>query len=263
MDPLKQEKPAGLLFFHQGWTDICNSISLIYWYLQKYQQVYVLIRKDAYPLLSFATQNVRAHVLLLPVEKDVLDTISVDTILKTIQFPHTSVHTLFHGIHDQFREDSYRGAFFLPYFQEVCFVRKFYEPYHIPYSVRIDFFNIARNKEIEGARYREFTAKHGSSYILYHEVELPSSLKNSSTCINLANSSEQFFDMISVLEHAQEIHLLDSVWASIVYLLHLRHGLFKSIPIHIYCLRGYTKMFEEPYSSPSIHVHTTAPEHKG
>jgi hypothetical protein len=249
---------AGILYFHQGWTDICNSISLIYWYLQTYQHIYVLLRADAKELVSFATENVRDRVTVLPVDKDVLDLISPEHIVNTITFPYPTVDRLYHGQHDRFRCDKYTGAFFSPQFAEACFVRKFYEPYDIPYSVRIDFFNIHRNKELEGGRYRDFTAAHGSNYVLYHEVELPMALKQETPCVNLAHSTTKFFDMITVLEHAKEIHVLDSVWASILYLLHFRHGLFKTIPIHIYCLRGYTTMFEEPRKSPSIHIHLAA-----
>ena len=52
--------------------------------------------------------------------------------------------------------------------------------------------------------------------------------------------------MIKVLENAIEIHLLDSVWGTFVYLLDSKYNLFKNKKSIFYAKRVYSTMFKEP-----------------
>jgi hypothetical protein len=52
--------------------------------------------------------------------------------------------------------------------------------------------------------------------------------------------------MIKVLVNAIEIHLLDSSWGAICYLLDAKYKLFQNKKIYLYANRGYSKMFIEP-----------------
>jgi len=62
----------------------------------------------------------------------------------------------------------------------------------------------------------------------------------------LNNITEIFFDMIKVLENSIEIHLIDSVWGALIYLLDAKHNLFKNKNIYLYAFRKHHKMFTEP-----------------
>jgi len=52
--------------------------------------------------------------------------------------------------------------------------------------------------------------------------------------------------MITVLENALEIHLLDSVWGAFIYQLDAKYKLFKNKKIILYADRGYKPMFTRP-----------------
>jgi len=117
---------------------------------------------------------------------------------------------------------------------------------------RINYFNLNRNIELEEKLYNDFISTHGNDYVLYHEdagrdIILDKNNFNSNyRWIDLDKTTYTFFDYIKILENSKEIHLIDSVWAAIVYLLDSRYGLFKHIPIRVNCLRGYKPMFLEP-----------------
>jgi hypothetical protein len=101
-----------------------------------------------------------------------------------------------------------------------------------PYSTRIDDFTFTRNHELENIVYQNFINKYGKEYILYHEVvkdqaEIIKEYGEPKKTINLNRISDTFFDMISILENALEIHLLDSVWGAFVYQLNAKYKLFK------------------------------------
>ena len=64
--------------------------------------------------------------------------------------------------------------------------------------------------------------------------------------INLNKISNIFFDYIKVLENAIEIHLLDSVWGTFIYMLDSKYKLFQNKKIYLYANRGYIAMFIDP-----------------
>ena len=48
---------SGLLYFHQGFTDIINSLPLIDYYMNKhlYEHIYIVIREDAFNITIIFT----------------------------------------------------------------------------------------------------------------------------------------------------------------------------------------------------------------
>ena len=59
----------GILYFHQGWTDIINCLPLATFYSKTYDKVYVLMRKDAKDLVDFYVRGTNIQ----PVYIDKLD----------------------------------------------------------------------------------------------------------------------------------------------------------------------------------------------
>jgi hypothetical protein len=133
------------------------------------------------------------------------------------------------------------------------FVKCFYELYDIPLKVKIDYFNLKRDEDIEEKIYNNFIEKYGKKYILNHEIDFSSENKDIS-CVNLNEISEIFFDYIKVLENSIEFHLLDSSWGALIYILDCKYGLFKDKKIYLYAKRGYTKMFTEPILLPNWEI---------
>jgi hypothetical protein len=243
----------GYLYFHQGWTDIINQLSLISYYSERYENICCIMRKDAKPLLDFYTRPL-TNVEMLYSNYVGINNCSYDR--KILEEPNIEI--LFHGLFDVHRSGHEKKCSDLP--KPKFFVNRFYECYGIDYKERVDSFSIKRDFESENFLYDNFTKLHGKKYILHHfsnNSENITSIDNNllnllqtkilnNNSINLNNKTNVFFDYIKILENSHEMHLMDSVWASIVYHLDSKYGLFKNIPIYIYCLRGYTEMFTQP-----------------
>jgi len=242
----------GLLFFHQGWTDIFNSLGLIGWYLKTYDKLKVLIRIDAMPLLDCYCQQFGDRVELEYQPKELLD--------MKINFSMYSCDLLFHGVHNKFRVDCYKDRFVDT--THYNFVNTFYTLYDIPATARIDEFRIERDLELEDKNYNEFIKTYCTNYRLYHTiVPLPSDDPTLQT-VDLNQSSDIFFDSIKILINAKELHLLDSSWASFVYLVDAKYRLFQHISVKIYCARKYIDIFSDPITLPNWTFHVVA-ENRG
>lgn len=240
----------GILYFHQGWTDIMNCLGLITYYCNKYDKIYVVMRKDAKPMLDFYIKDIK-NIEMLYEHKDYLDLINIHHFL--YKYPKLKLDLpdlLTIGNHDVNRNDEYKYMF-AKHPNSTFFVEKFYICYNIPYSTRIDDFTFTRNHELEKIVYKNFINKYGNDYILYHEVvkdqaQIVKEYGEPKKTINLNNISDTFFDIILVLENALEIHLLDSVWGAFIYQLDAKYKLFKHKKITLYAKRGYKQMFTRP-----------------
>ena len=234
---------TGILYFHQGWTDIINCLALINYYRNLYDKIYLIIRNDSYELINFYTKDI-TNIQILYEEKQNIDDNGIQFVInKYNNINLNNVDFLGIGCHDSSRRDQYNNKF---RFIDNCFVKGFYLSYDIPYIERINSFNISRDYKLEEEIYNKFINLYGNDYILYHE-----SIENYDThkkIVNLNKISNIYFDYIKVLENAIEIHLLDSSWAAICYLLDSKYKLFqnKNIPIYLYAKRNYNQMFLDP-----------------
>jgi hypothetical protein len=232
----------GVLYFHQGWTDIINCLSLINYYTSYYNKIYLVVRTDSNKIINFYTKII-TNLEIIYIDKNILDNINIVEYLNNNNL--SSCDYLFHGFHDNNRKDLYFNSFSTKIdIFNICFVKAFYEFYNINYMLRINFFNFERNHELENKIYEEFINLYGNEYILNHEIN--EVITNNIQSINLNGMSEIFFDYIKVLENAKEIHLLDSIWGAFIYLLDCRYKLFENKKIYLYAKRGYTSIFIEP-----------------
>ncbi len=247
---------SATIYFHQGFTDIINCLPLIDYYVdtKKYDNIYIVLREDAESILqSYFFNKDISMIKLVLLPKVILD--QIDIVKYMEGFLGTNlVHNmdfLIHGNFDILRHDKYKFAFHKK-MQTDFFVKALYSAYDIDYSTRINKFSINRFCEYEDQVYNDFIKEHGSNYILTHEIDIKHpSLK----VVNLNQKSETFFEYIKVIQNAKEIHLLDSVWAAIIYLLDAKYHLFADKNINVYCNRGYIKMFTEPIKLQNWKVH--------
>lgn len=238
-----------ILYFHQGWTDIFNSLALINYYCNIYKHIFLVIREDSKKIIDFYTKNL--NVTNCYFDKNNLDNLNlVHNLEKKIKNINTMDY-LGIGLLDNYRNDTYDNIF---YKYKCYFVKKFYIPYNIPYITRINNFIFNRNLELENQKYNDFVNTHGDKFILIHQDRPRNILieqfidnnNNNYKIINLNNTTEIFFDMIKILEKSIEIHLIDSVWGAFIYLLDAKYNLFKNKNIYLYPLRGHTEMFIDP-----------------
>jgi chloramphenicol O-acetyltransferase len=232
------------LFTHQGWTDIFNCLPLINYYSSKYELIYFIVRDDAQEFVNFYIKNLANVKPIYCSKSKVIDSVDIKKYLKDVHNLYTGKF-LFHGCHDIYRTDEFHKAFNQDTYD---FFEGFYVIYNIPYSVRIDFFNFERDKNIEEDRYINFINKYGEKYILHHEIHDKTSylVDNSIPYINLNNISQTFFDFIKIIENSVELHLIDSVWATLIYMIDAKYKLFSNKKIYVYCKRSHHQMFLKP-----------------
>jgi len=240
---IKYEK-IGILYFHQGWSDIINCLSLINYYSNIYDKIYLIMRNDSNLLIDFFTKNLY-NIIILYEDKNNLDIQKnrIENVINKYKIPLYS-DILCIGYHDIFRKDKNKFKYI-----DNCFVKGFYESYDIPYIVRINNFIFNRNYELEEDTYNNFIKLNGKEYILYHEVI--ENYDNNIKIVNLDKISNIFFDFIKIIENSIEIHLLDSSWAVFIYLLDCKYKLFSNKKIFLYNKRDYRKMFEDPIKLPN------------
>ena len=236
---------TGTMLFHQGWTDIINCLPLVNFFSKDFEKINLIVRDDSKPIIDYYLSQ------FSNVESCYYNKVELDNILGEITQKYNDTEILYFGVHDTFRKNKYVNSF-LNSKPNDFFVKKFYTVYDIEYSNRVSSFEIKRDIDLEEKLYNDFILTNGNDYILYHEdadrnIILDKTKFNSNyKWVDLNKSTYTFFDYIKVLENSKEIHLIDSVWAAIIYLLDSRYGLFSHIPIRVDCLRGYKPMFLEP-----------------
>ena len=226
----------GIFFTHQGWTDIINCLGLIGHYSKSYEKLVILVREDSKPFMDFYLNQFN-NVYPQYEKKENLDNYH-------FVIPD-GYDILFHGYHDQFRKDQYKLSF---HSSRGFFVKKFYEAYGITFETKIEDFSLVRDFELENIAYKNFIKSLDGDYILYHEdkytpggftgIELPKNIIESEKSINLNLITDNFFIYSEILQKSKEIHLVDSVWASVIYLIDCKYKLFENIPIFIYPFRS-------------------------
>jgi len=235
----------GTILFHQGWTDIINCLPLVNIFSKEFEKINLIVREDSKPIIDYYLSQ------FSNVKGCYYDKFELDNRLGEIVQKYNETEILFFGIHDEFRKNKYINLF-LNSKPDEFFVKKFYTVYDIEYSNRVTSFELKRDFNLEEKLYNNFISEHGNDYVLYHDdvernIILDKTNFNSNyKWVDLDKTTYTFFDYVKILENSKEIHLIDSVWAAIIYLLDSKYGLFKHIPIRVNCLRGYKPMFLEP-----------------
>jgi hypothetical protein len=221
-------------------------LSLINFYASRYNKLYVVIREDAKKLVEFYIRGIE-NVSLLSFQHDVLNSTAIHNLIGDLGI--TGYELI--GGHDSNRpgSDPYRNAYYHltnnPKLR-ISFERAVYEAYNIPYCDKILKFEVKRDIELENDTYARVVKS--EPYICFHDrvgsFYIPN--KTDYSIVELAESSELFFDYIKILKNSKEIHLIDSVWAALCYQLDAKYRIFENIPIHVYCFRDFYRMFVEP-----------------
>lgn len=241
-----------LLFFHQGWTDIVNSLPLITWYSKRYRKLYVLLREDAWLLVQFYIRGTY-NVVPIYVPKKLLDTVSWHRLVDIEHHKITHFELIAHYDPGRPDWDPYKGAYARRNaLDDAPFERIFYEAYGIPYIERVNSFVLYRDPIAEEVAYDKLIKR--EPYICTHtnpDLQLFVKPEEGVDIVELNQSSPMFFDYIRILQHAKAIHVIDSVWAAVCYMIDAKYGLLETVPIYVYCHRDFSRMFTEPVKRPN------------
>lgn len=243
-----------IIIHHQGWTDIINCIGLVRYACEKlgYKYYTLVIRNGAVELAKYVFKDIpnleivgKNHLEISNPKRSF-----IQYIINNIK----NVDRLFFGAAiDRY----YTGKIKVKNIRSKNFVNDFYQRYGIDPINRIEMFKLNRDIELENKKYKEVIDKvGGEKYVLIHYETSDHSKDKYGINLkklndnyiseelrelpkfNLDKSSDIFFDMIKVLENAKEIHLMESVWCAVIYLLQKRYGLLKNIRI---CIHEYIR----------------------
>ena len=116
------------------------------------------------------------------------------------------------------------------------FVDAFYVHHDLPVTTLYESFNVTRTPNTE-------LMIPNNQYLVYHEqpsVRIPrENLRKDIEHLSLDRRCEDFFGCIKLIEHAKEIHIVQSSYCMFIYLLQLKYGLFSNIPIFVYASARY------------------------
>lgn len=250
---------------HRGYTDIFNIFGVLTYYykLQKWDIIHYITRDDAKDMVDYYVRDKPGiQPLYLPMSKltEIQNTYSkerYESFLRNV-LSVDSFELLNVGLWDKFHtnaemKDKWETVDFRV--RDHNFVRFFYVNYGLDYKLRIHNFEFTRDIPREQEVYKRFCSTHGDKYSITHAIpnkEIQTKLDL--PVINIAEYSTTFFDCLTILENAFELHLLDSVWAAFVYLCAAKYGLFKEKRIVIYAKRGYRMMFQDPVKLQNIEI---------
>jgi hypothetical protein len=250
----------GILWFHRGWTDIINSLSFIEYFKEKYELLIVLSYKTNENIFRYYCRG-KSNVSIYVLSTD--DDLTILKEIDNIVDKYKDVEKNYIGLHDRYRVDKYNAAYLnygrgddsledLEFINQrinfkYYFVNKFYEAYNIPFTTRVTHFDLKRDEDLEDAYYKKNIRS--EPYIVLHDTPstvMPLERKSDAKYFQLDNTTPIFFDAIKVLENATEIHLIDSVWAALCYILDVKYKIFRNKSITVYCIRGHDIMFKYP-----------------
>ena len=140
----------GILYFHQGWTDIINCLALINYYCKLYDKIYLIMREDAKHMIDFYTKNIK-NLEIFYEEKKNINKDGIPFVVNNYKnLDIQDIDFLGIGGHDHLRNDKYKNSI-----NKTCgsFVPKFYTSYEIPYITRINDFTFNRNIKLELNKY--------------------------------------------------------------------------------------------------------------
>lgn len=228
-----------VLYFHQGFSDIINCLPLVTFFKKQYDILHVVIRQECLEMLSFYVRHLD-NICIIPIPHNT----AIGNFINIYNYGDI----LFFGDFDIFRNDQYNGIYNRrPKIATMSFVELFYTPYGIDYIHRIESFELYRDYDMENEKYTN-VVKDMKEYILYHDNNIVEILPKKQDCniIQLDHVSNMFFDCIKILENSKEIHMIDSVWACLTYLIDCKYKLFHDKKIYIYCKRSFGEMFTSP-----------------
>lgn len=245
----------GKLLHHQGYTDIINTLPLINYHLKTYDKIDMLVRQEVKDMVDYYLNQFDGKATATYAPKWQVD--GGPEKWSDIFEINDSDDILFTGCHDVHRTDEYKDTFLhrkermSAWWGQGGFVEAFYTTYDIDYEEKINSFNLLRDLDVEAKLFKKFKDTHcNGDYILVHDDDIrnvrisntPSNIKQ----FNLNQSTSTFFDFIQILTNAKEIHVIDSSWAAICYLLDGKLGLLKDIQVYVSCPRRYVDMFTKP-----------------
>jgi hypothetical protein len=232
-------KKIAIVIYHQCPTDSIVCFSLPIYYSTMYDSVILLVTEHADVIRDFfkyVYRNINCKIIYInsyKVEETVNNLIKNNTENTYEYFPHGIWYCKQNNFFIQDKcltnnEEKYLAG--SQYFYS-NFTKKILDT-----EICFKYFNVERDLNLELEKYNEIKKSKGDKYFIingdlsmYDKKKLPNY-----NYFNLCFSSIIVFDMIKVIENAEEIHLISTFWSLIIYYLQLRYNLFSTIKIYFH-----------------------------
>jgi hypothetical protein len=241
---------------HQGIGDLFNSIGIINYYSEKYNNTYVFV-------LNNTNLNILNAIFIN--NKKIIPIIPKFINYQDPNYPNTCMNCMTYGSDTGCLRDNsikckyinyknYKGKIikigsFNNYIDNpnewekyilnnISYAHCFYTYNGLNTNIRLNYFKLFNNKNIQKNIYDNFIKKYGKEYILIHDdhnrelfINKNNFLNKNLPIINLDKISNYYVDYLCVIKNAKEIHLIDSSWSMFIYL--LSYKIIKNIPIFL------------------------------
>ena len=232
------------IIIHQGFGDLFNSIGIINYYSDIYDLVYIFLLDNA---------RIKIYNEIFFNKKNIISIIPEFCDYNHINHPNTCIICMTNGNNSHCPRIRREICKYINYnlydgdiikigsfdnfdkwteyrFNQFSFAHAFYSYNNLDTNIRFDYFKFYNNQTLENNIYNNFIEKYGNEYILVHEdterklfIDHNKISNNNLPIINLNNISENFIEFIKVIKNAKEIHLIDSSWSVLIYLLSFKH----------------------------------------
>lgn len=238
---------------HWGWTDFVILNPLINYYNTIFDEVILLIQQQniqkfvqlLYPnnprlYVNVVNYNDHAKDYILENIHDTIFLIDghqgtqcLSMVMNQIQLPNTTyISRLNIELLKQSAENcmdinhiKYRDAN-EEYFDERI---SFYLYSYLDENTIYKYFHIYRNEHLENDKYNQVQHK---DYIVSHTIPEMKSIETNLPVYNLSNCSDYILDTLKIIENAKEVHIFDSLYGTIVYLLINTSNFLENVPIY-------------------------------
>lgn len=261
------------IIIHQGIGDLFNSIGLINYYTDKYEKVYIFlldnIRKNIYNEVFLNNNRVEFIIPdFINYNEDIYPSTCIIcmTNRNSLNCPRINSEKCKYINYNKYNGDIIKIGSFNNFnkwqkyiLTQQSFAHAFYTYNKLDLNIRFNYFQIFNNKEKENIVYEDFIKQYGNDYILVHEdedinrnyfIDKSKIINKNLPIINLNKISDCFVDYSKVIKNAKEIHLIDSSWSVLIYLLS-----YKEINTPVFLFESFFKKLDRDtgiYKNPTF-----------
>lgn len=236
---------------HQGYGDLFNLIGFINYYSYMYDIIFILLLDNGrLNLYNKIFENNEKIIAIIPKFCNYENSIHEQTCFNCMTLgssgnkcrSNTSCKYIDYNLDgDIIKIGSFNNAKTWEIYKQrqFSFAHAFYTYNNLSENVRFDYFKLFNNKDDENIIYNKFIEKYGNNYVLIHEdvkrygnlIDKNKIINKKINIINLDRISNNFIDYLKVIKNAKEIHLIDSSWSVLIYL--LSHKEIQNIPVFL------------------------------
>jgi len=244
---------------HQGYTDLINCIGLINYYSKFNDELLIFVYDNPrLVLLKYLLKDNKKIKITIPklsIDKKNNESCIICHTENNCSYcprcPTTNCHYIDYSKYLDYQHikigcfnNYFKWDFFMNN-NKFSFAHCFYLYNGVLYENRINNFFIYRDIKNEKQKYDQLIGKIGYNYIVVNGCA--DKINTDYKIYDLTNVSEILVDQLEIIKNAKEVHLIDSVYSVLLYLLFKKYNYTTEGNIHIYFRQNrHRKFYENP-----------------